>query len=355
MVIFAHCIGGALRVFLAMMIILSASFLNGDAVPHSDFVHYFRVYNGMLENNFKFFGYFAGGIEVGLPIVYFVLGKIFGALSPAHFMSMQIAFSAMLFYIWLEIYGTKRLDSTQKAFCVALSLALFDFWFSALLCRQVLASIFILYAIFSTSTNAKWIFFIIAVSFHTSSLLFYPIIYLLYNRPKIGLFCCFIICLAFCFFSEITHFLWHLKLDIAFFKALQIKLSPYIITKSALDGASIGIRNLVFLLILLFGAIIYMKKPLKYLVIGLVLFYFSSVFVSAHFSIRIGVILMYIVLGYFLYFALRKLPFILLIFSLLVILNVAQTKSVFGDLTNTRIYYNYDIIGMPFYFLKGER
>lgn len=355
MLIFAYCLSDISRYFMAMMIILSASFLNGDAVPHSDFAHYFRVYNGLLENDFKFFSYFGNGVEVGLPAIYFVLGKIFRELSSSHFMAMQVAFSSILFYLWLEIYAIKKLDSAQKALCVALSLALFDFWFASLLCRQVPASIFMLYAIFSRNTNAKWIFFLISISFHTSSLLFYPVIYLLYEYPKAGLLCSAIICLTFCFFNDITHFLYHLKMEFAPLKALQIKLFPYVVTKTTLDGASIGARNLVFLVILFFGAIIYVKKPLKYLIIGLVLIYISSVFVSAHFSIRTGVILMYIVLGYFLYLCLRKLPFILLIFSLLAILNVAQTKSVFGDLTNTRIYYNYDIVGQPFYFLKGVK
>lgn len=355
MLIFAYCLSDTSRYFMATMIIVSASFLNGDAVPHSDFEHYFRVYNGLLENNFSFLSYFGNGIEAGLPIVYFVLGKIFGELSSSHFMTMQAVFSSLLFYLWLEIYAIRKLDSTQRALCAVLTLALFDFWFASFLCRQVLASIFMLYVLFSHNTNAKWIFFLISVSFHTSSLLFYPIIYLCYEYPKIGLLFSVIICLTFCFFNDIITFLWYLQVEFAPLKALQAKLSPYVVTKTALDGASIGIRNLVFLVILFFGAIIYVKKPIKYLIIGLVLIYISSVFVSAHFSIRIGVILMYIMLGYFLYLCLRKLPFILLIFSLLAILNVAQTKSVFGDLTNTRIYYNYDIIGQPFYFLKGVK
>ena len=355
MIIFSQSLGRNSRIFLAMMIILSGSFLNGDAVLHGDFVHYYRVYNGLLESDFKYLSYFGGGIEVGLPIIYLILGKVFGTLNPSHFMTMQIFVSSLLFYIWLEMYAMRRFTSTQKALCVALSLMLFDFWFSAWLVRQVMASIFILYALTSKSTNAKWIFFLIAVSFHTTSILFYPILYLLYNRPKIGIFITIIICFGFCYFIDIIEFLWHLKLDFKPFIALKSKLYPYIVSKSSLDASSIGARNLLFCLILLLGAVFYIKNQWKCVIIGLVCLYFCSVFISAHFSIRIGVLLIYVAFGYFLFLAGRKQPFLLQIFCLCLLLNLAMVKSVFGDLTNTRIYHNNDIYGEAFYFLKEAK
>ncbi|WP_158413040.1 hypothetical protein [Helicobacter fennelliae] len=79
--------------------------------------------------------------------------------------------------------------------------------------------------------------------------------------------------------------------------------------------------------------------------------YWGSIGVSNHFSLRMGVLFMEIAFGYFMFLAMRKQPFLLQIFALLMLWNTVSVKTYFGDITNTRVYWNYDIAGPFFYFL----
>ncbi|RDU62621.1 EpsG family protein [Helicobacter sp. MIT 14-3879] len=353
MIILSPILNTQNRVILSVCVILSGSFLNGDAVLHSDFEHYYRVYNALLDNNLKFLLYFGSGIELALPTTYLILGKFFGKLSPTHFMNMQIIFTVSLFYIWLEVYGIKNIANRQKAICVAMALMFFDFWCSAWLVRQILASVFILYTISARSNYSFWIFFITAILFHTTSIIFIPLILLLYKYPKTGLFFCVCISISFIYFLEIANYLYSIKSNIIF--PIQPKLYDYVISKTTLDGSYIGVKNLILLSILTIFSLIYLNRAFRRyraVILGLEILYISSIYVSGHFSLRVGVFLIFVSIGYFLFLSLRKQPFILLIFALFSLLNIAQTKSVFGDLSNTRIFANYDIYGNFFYYLN---
>ena len=92
-------------------------------------------------------------------------------------------------------------------------------------------------------------------------------------------------------------------------------------------------------------------KQWRYVIFGSILVYWGSIGISNHFSLRMSVLFMEIAFGYFMFLALRKQPFLLQFFALLVLLNLVSVKTYFGDITNTRIYWNYDIAGPFFYFL----
>ncbi|SQB98272.1 Uncharacterised protein [Helicobacter fennelliae] len=92
-------------------------------------------------------------------------------------------------------------------------------------------------------------------------------------------------------------------------------------------------------------------KQWRYVIFGSILVYWGSIGVSNHFSLRMGVLFMEIAFGYFMFLAMRKQPFLLQIFALLMLWNTVSVKTYFGDITNTRVYWNYDIAGPFFYFL----
>lgn len=352
MIVFAPVLSKENRVFLSIAVILSGAFLNGDIQLFYDFGTYYGVFSHIANNDLKSaLSFFGSGIELALPTVYWVWLKIFGKLAPQHFVMLQIICTASLFYIWLEVYGIKKVAKHQKALCVAITLIYFDFWMSGFGVRQIVASIFMLYALSARSANASWVFFIISVLFHTSSLIFYPIIWLLYNRPRIGLALCIIISIFFIFFNDIINYLYNMQTDIKLLLAFKYKV--YFYMGNPIDN-DIGIRSIILTILPSILSLIYLNKGFKQwkaVIIGLSFLCFSALFAHAHLSYRLGMISLFIMAGYFLFLSLRKQPFILILFSLFSLLILASIKSVFSILSSAKIWANYDIIGSFFYYL----
>ena len=74
-------------------------------------------------------------------------------------------------------------------------------------------------------------------------------------------------------------------------------------------------------------------KQWRYVIFGSILVYWGSIGVSNHFSLRMGVLFMEIAFGYFMFLAMRKQPFLLQIFALLMLWNTVSVKTYFGDIT----------------------
>lgn len=354
LIIFSSAFTKKSRVIISFCIILSASIYNGDCIPHGDYINYYRTYEKLLNNNFQVLFDYGAGLEMALPLYYFILSRFLGELSSSTFIAINIFTAALLFYIWLEVYAMSHIAPKQRTLCVALSLLFFHYWFAGWLMRQVFSSIFLLYAFTEKRLKIHLIYVAIAVLFHVTALGFYLFIWLLMNKPKIGMMVSLSLMLVFYFFEDIIRFLWELPNYNVLVSVLKQKLYPYISGESLVGGSYITLKSLVFTIVLMVFAYFYVNKIHKqwrYVIFGSILVYWGSIGISNHFSLRMSVLFIEVALGYFMFLAMRKQPFLLQIFALLVLLNLISTKTYFGDLTNTRVYWNYDIAGPFFYFL----
>ncbi|BDB66534.1 hypothetical protein Hc94105_0730 [Helicobacter cinaedi] len=353
LIVFSSVFTKKSRVIISLCIILSASIYNGDCIPHGDYINYYRTYEKLLNNNFQALFDYGAGLEVALPLYYLILSRFLGELSSSTFIAINIFTAALLFYIWLEVYAMSHIAPKQRTLCVALSLLFFHYWFAGNVIRQLLSSVFLLYAFTEKCLKPHLIYVVIATLFHTTALGFYLLVWLLMKKPKIGMVVSLLLMLVFYFFDEIIKFLWDFPNHAIFIDTLKGKIGPYIVG-STLDGSSITARNFVLTFMLMCFTYLYVDKAHKqwrYVVLGFVVVYWGSVGVSGHFSLRIGILLLDVAFGYFIFLALRKQPFLLQFFALLVLLNLVSVKTYFGDITNTRVYWNYDIAGPFFYFL----
>lgn len=354
LIVFSSIFARKARVIISLCIILSASIYNGDCIPHGDGMNYYEAYTRLLNGSFDALFKYGAGLEIALPLYYFILSRFLGELSSSTFIAINIFTVALLFYIWLEVYAMSYIAPKQRALCVALSLLFFHYWFVGWLMRQAFSSVFLLYAFTEKRLRLRLVYVVIAVLFHITALGFYLCYWLLMKKPKIGMIISILLTVAFYFFDDIIRFLWEFPSHNVFVSAFKGKLYPYISGDSLQDGSYIALKNLLFTLMLMVFTYLYVDKAHKqwrYVIFGSILVYWGSIGVSNHFSLRMSVLFMEIAFGYFMFLAMRKQPFLLQIFALLVLLNFVSVKTYFGDLTNTRVYWNYDIAGPFFYFL----
>lgn len=187
------------RIIISLCIIFAASIYNGDCIPTGDAMNYYEAYTRLLNGGFDALFKYGAGLEVALPLYYFVLGRFVGELSISTFVMVNIFTAAFLFYVWLEVYALAHIAPKQRALCVALSLLFFHYWFAGWLMRQVFSSIFLLYAFTEKRLKLHLIYVAIAVLFHVTALGFYLFIWLLMNKPKIGMMVSLSLMLVFLF------------------------------------------------------------------------------------------------------------------------------------------------------------
>ena len=342
------------RIFVSVVVIFAGAVLFGwDVSPTYDYADYYKIYKELLVGDTKAFFEYGKGVEVALPTVFWVFGKVFGPLNFSHFVVLVIFTASILLYIWLEIYGLKQIAQRQKAICVALVLMCFDFLFAGVGERQIFSSIMILYAITAQRQESRFFFILLAILFHTTALIFLAIVWLLVRYPKLGIGLCIVICGSYVAFYEIVGVLYHQSRGVLLFDIVRGKLDWYMYGYGRNDGGNIGFRNLALSILLLICTWAYVDKSQakwRYIIMGLGIIYLASAFVSGHLSLRVGVFFYSCAFGYFVFLALRKQPILLYGFALLYLVDLAENFS--KDVKSYKMMsYNYDIIGPFFYYL----
>ncbi|PST85895.1 hypothetical protein C9I86_16805 [Photobacterium sp. NCIMB 13483] len=141
----------------------------------SDFLIYFQYYkliiDGALFSDFRF--------EYG----YFVLNNIlsFFDLNEIEFSIVMNFITIFLNYVAVYFVIIKQYKCKNILLILILSCFLFKIGSLTLLWRQSIACAFIIFALFSKGKFNQAIFFIIAISFHTSSIVIFPIVYFIIN------------------------------------------------------------------------------------------------------------------------------------------------------------------------------
>ena len=333
------------RIFVSVVVIFAGAVLHVGNECKLDCLAYYTIYEKLLENESWAFFVFGNGVEIASPILFWLVGKIFGHLSSFHFTMALIFVGGLLLYIWLEVYGLKQVVQRQKAICIALVLLFFDFFFAGFLTRQMFSSIMILYAITAQRQESRFLFILLATLFHTTALIFLPIIWLLMRHPKLGIGLCIAICGSYIMFYEIVNILYQTPTSALFEPILQ-KLHPFL--KRSDEESVVDIRNIILTLFLLICTWTYVNKSQakwRHIIMGLGIIYFTAIFTDIYFSIRAGLLFFFVALGYFLFLALRKQPLLLYGVTLLCLESSAR------NLAKNPVFYNYDIIGPFFYYL----
>lgn len=158
----------------------------------SDFVSYYNNYLSFLPftdsgissyNQINRFPY-GGGLEVGLPIIHFLVANIIQAPTPLSVKLFHIILLETLLIVALYVVA-KKYKLNIRSFIILLCFVFVFIKFGGIFnhLRQSYASLLMIIALFSESRNLKRALFLVSCSFHLSSLLLYPIYrWLLFSR-----------------------------------------------------------------------------------------------------------------------------------------------------------------------------
>ena len=180
----------SLSLLLAFNIaLLYASRLYFNTAPYydDDFSRYYQNYLDIYDGIQGAMVVWGNEYEVGLPVFFKILSFFLPKLTPQYVLFFIALSIAILFYIWLEKYGSKFVKDNQKSALIAFTISLSVIVDSAGLMRQGFASMFLLYGFFCKPIHLKIIFFAIAIGFHQSSALVIALFYAIYYFPRSSL------------------------------------------------------------------------------------------------------------------------------------------------------------------------
>ena len=137
---------------------------------------YIVVYNNIVNKNMSpFYGFFSGGIEFGLPLLFKFFSYIFGKQTYQELMLCLVILNCVIFYYWLEFFAKEKVSKENLSFFIAIALFIFSSNVTSQLIRQSYSTCFLLFAIsFYQAKDKKYLVFLfLAFIFHVTALPFF--------------------------------------------------------------------------------------------------------------------------------------------------------------------------------------
>lgn len=202
--LFSYRLLGFYRVFLhalglCFLIIIAASksFNNELAMDLSAYieVNEYLKHSGFEGVYNKYFTF-----EPGWGVIYWSLSKFGFQISGIYVGIVNTIVCCMLYLIWFEKYALKKIPNKYHALITATSLLFFSISFFAILQRQSIACVFILFAIANRDNLIKFLLYgVLSILFHSTSIIFLFVYYFLMQfnlNFKHWILICFSILLA---------------------------------------------------------------------------------------------------------------------------------------------------------------
>jgi len=344
---------GLSRYALAATVILSMSIIVSSrvvfAVKDDDFIRYYALYRDLSLGDIDALFRYGGGIEIGLPLLYLLFDWITPKASPQLLLFEGSVSIIFLYYFWIEKYGVKFFNESQKAFIVAVSLLLFEMYDTTQLVRQMFSMVILLYAISSNSMKGKILFFFIATIFHTTAIIYFLIIEGIKKYPKAMLISSVILGILFILSFEILMSLFISGAMDGFFVASKFEAYEYanaLAKTTFIQDFRILLVAVLFIFVKSDNTVIY---NWKYFVFVFTFIYLASLQLPIS-PVRASLIYSDILLGYLLTIVLLN-KRILFMPSISLFL-VYKFYSLGNTGISNKYWYSYDWIGIqPFYFL----
>ncbi|HDS1115698.1 EpsG family protein [Pluralibacter gergoviae] len=181
------------RILLSLISIISFSFITGSKFYASGNIGddfgglYYKLFIWIWQGETIFFKDFSGGAEFFLPLYFKIIQLFFGFIKP-QFLLVAVSFPILLmFYVWLELFGLKKIPTGYKGICIATSLALFAFILTGQYMRQEFGSVFLIFALsfyFEKKYYKSFAFLFLACIAHLTSIIIFPLFIILMSNWK---------------------------------------------------------------------------------------------------------------------------------------------------------------------------
>ncbi|MEH9277686.1 EpsG family protein [Klebsiella pneumoniae] len=179
------------RLPLVMIILLSAAYIVSSReilVALGDDLQVYNVaYESIEHGGTIFYKDFSGGFEFLLMIFFWLCYHMLGIAEPASYIFVFCFLCLSLFYIWMEKFIIPDITPNKRSLCLASSIGFFVIFSTSQTMRQMLGTIFIIYALmyYRQDMRGKFILFSLAAVFsHLTSLIIIPMFLFLMSDSK---------------------------------------------------------------------------------------------------------------------------------------------------------------------------
>jgi hypothetical protein len=148
--------------------------------------NYYGVYQGLFDGDTSQLFVFAGGIEIGLPVIFWVCSHLLPELSPNGLMLVLTLLSSALFLCWVELVFYRRERPQPGPLLIGAALLMFNVAYTTQVARQFLSLVILLYSFSATTRWRSLAFLCLAASFHLTAIPFF-LAYLAGRRGFLGI------------------------------------------------------------------------------------------------------------------------------------------------------------------------
>ncbi|CAH6975503.1 membrane hypothetical protein [Vibrio chagasii] len=241
-----------LLVYLISLLIVELSrvqlIFNND-----DFVYYYNYFLDFIKPANDTISYGGGGVvEPGLQALNYVLAIFIGENPYIYKAAHVILQSILLCLCVLSIKKYHQLSKEHFLLLFTLMLVFYEYGYSFHILRQGYASFFIVLAVFSQSKSSKTTFFVIAVLFHVTSIIVFPLVNFILknNNPVLRRRFMLLLFIFSCFFIILLNFLSSISYSNIFIMKLLVAYNKFEGVENVLLLAAKN--NFSFLLLFIF-------------------------------------------------------------------------------------------------------
>lgn len=342
-------------IFTIALLYASRLYFNLTPDYDDDFSRYYQNYLDVYDNIPN--AMFAWGRELGLPLFYKLLALTLPRLTPQYVLFFTAFATTLLLYIWLEKYGKRFVKQEQYAALIAFSLFVVMIIETLGVTRQCFASLFLLFGFFARAWYWRILFFVIAFSFHQSSLFVIAGAYFFYYFPRVGLMLFFAFLAAFIVSSVLVN--THIRELASLLNGVfPNQMAGYILTYINKNGYDLLIPPDIIKAILMLSVCVVMyvlnphdKLTRKFRALILVCF---IVYITHIVPVRIVILVSHICFYFILFVVLRRFFKLALLFFFPYFLRLMYSLLIAGDSADTRafeLFFSYPESGLyPFYY-----
>lgn len=348
------------RWFVGFILIIAGALIVASrryfAVSSDDMIRYYDLFESLYTSGLSS-EYFYGTTypEFVLPLYFWLLGLVFGKLSPVGVLFFSSFASLFFLWFWLEAYGLKEIVYKKRALCLGMTLAFFALLLTGQLVRQMISVPLVLLALSSSSKSKKTVYLMLAIFTHSTALPTFILFWGLLNRPRITVWLVFV-CVIFIFW-----FLGPVLSLMASFVNIPF-LDKFHYFNSISEGRNS--YNTGYFLFLVAQAtfissiafeILKKNHMGKWFVLTICYYFLAMIFSSYLHLFRIALPFSFVLLGYLFFHSTKRISksivFFLYLLAVFQIVRLGFLNDISGPMS---LWDSYEFIGFtPFYYIEA--
>ncbi|WP_321100463.1 EpsG family protein [Campylobacter sputorum] len=338
---------------MTILAVLSLMFIFASRLYIDDLEHdlslYYSIYQQFTHGDYSNFFRFGTGIEIGWTSLYFLVSFLLPSITAIQLSLIHALFCCTILLVFIYVYIYSVVPEKDQGLVSALIILFLSFTTLGYLQRQAVSTLFLMFMIVSKDQKKLFLFYILAIFFHSTALPFGAIYLFLrnryFNQIKI-LILILLLLLVRLFFYQLAEFMIS-SIDFAF---LTHKLHYFLIVEPSISSRRFLILLFPLLILSLFFKdesclVCYWRSIILFSCVS-----YLALLIIPLLSERLNFILLYLY-GFFIYLYIRKYKTVGYFFIFLYLIFFVAEKT--GLVVDENLFWQrFDLFSFePFYYL----